>query len=51
MKYCRFNDDRLGLVQDDNTLLDVTGALDALPTLNWPVPLGDALAANLSLRS
>ncbi len=49
MKLCRFNDDRLGLVQDDNTLLDVTGALDALPTLNWPVPLGDALVANLSL--
>ena len=49
MKLCRFNNDRLGLVQDDNTLLDVTGALDALPTLNWPVPLGDALVANLSL--
>jgi len=49
MKICRFNDDRLGLVQDDNTVLDVTGALEALPAFKWPVPLGDALIANLSL--
>lgn len=48
MKICRFDDDRLGFVQGDD-VLDVTGALDALPALKWPVPLGDALVANLSL--
>ena len=46
MKLCRFNDDRLGLV-DASNVLDVTGALDVLPALRWPAPLGDALIANL----
>ncbi len=49
MKICRFNDDRLGMVQDNNTVLDVTGALKALPPLTWPVPLGDALVTHLGL--
>ena len=49
MKICRFNDDRLGVVQDNKTILDVTGALEALPPLTWPVPLGDALVTHLAV--
>ena len=49
MKICRFNDDRLGVVQDNTTILDVTGALEALPPLTWPVPLGDALVTHLAV--
>lgn len=47
MKICRFNDDRIGLVHENNTVLDVTGALDVLPLIKWPVPLGDAFILNL----
>ena len=47
MKICRFDDDRIGLVQEDNSVLDVTGALDVLPLMKWPVPLGDAFILNL----
>ena len=46
MKLCRFDDDRLGLVADGE-VLDVTEALDVLPTVTWPVPPGDLLVANL----
>lgn len=46
MKICRFNDDRLGLV-DGETVVDVTGALDVIPEARWPAPVGDALIANL----
>ncbi len=46
MKICRYDDDRLGLVQDDQ-VLDVTDALKAIPPITWPAPLGDALVANL----
>lgn len=46
MKLCRFNDDRLGLVED-TTVFDVTAALEVLPTLRWPVPLGDPLLLHL----
>ena len=46
MKICRFNDDRLGLVEGDQ-VIDVTGALDAIPPTRWPAPVGDALVANL----
>ena len=49
MKICRFNDDRLGLVEGDNAILDVTGALEVLSPLKWPIPLGDALVTNLDL--
>lgn len=42
MKICRFNEDRLGLVEGD-MILDVTPALDALPALRWPAPMGDLL--------
>jgi 2-keto-4-pentenoate hydratase/2-oxohepta-3-ene-1,7-dioic acid hydratase in catechol pathway len=46
MKICRFDDNRLGLVQGDE-VLDVTAALDVLPALRWPVPQGDLLIRNL----
>ena len=47
MKICRFDDDRIGLVKEDQSVLDVTGALDVLPLMKWPVPLGDAFILNL----
>ena len=46
MKICRFNDDRLGLVEGDE-VVDVTGALEVIPATGWPAPMGDALIANL----
>ena len=46
MKICRYDNDRLGVVEG-NDVLDVTGALDALPPLKWPVPIGDHLIAHL----
>ena len=49
MKICRFNDDQLGLVQEDNAVIDVTSVLDVLPPMRWPVPLGDALIYNLEM--
>ena len=47
MKICRFDDDRIGLVQEDKSVLDVTGVLEILPPMKWPVPLGDAFILNL----
>jgi len=47
MKLCRFGENRLGLVEGD-VVLDVTGALDVLPAVRWPVPRGDLLIANLA---
>ena len=49
MKICRFNNDQLGLVQEDNAVIDVTSVLDVLPAMRWPVPLGDALIYNLEI--
>lgn len=46
MRLCRYDDDRVGLVEGDS-LTDVTSALDALPDLRWPVPAGDALIVHL----
>ncbi len=46
MKLCRFNDNRLGLVQEDQ-VLDVSEALDALPALRYPYPPADQLIAHL----
>lgn len=40
MRFCRFDDDRLGVVIDD-LVHDVTAVLDDLPGLKWPVPRGD----------
>jgi 2-keto-4-pentenoate hydratase/2-oxohepta-3-ene-1,7-dioic acid hydratase in catechol pathway len=46
MRICRFNDNRLGLVRGDK-VIDVTPALDLLPSFRWPLPYGDMLIANL----
>jgi 2-keto-4-pentenoate hydratase/2-oxohepta-3-ene-1,7-dioic acid hydratase in catechol pathway len=47
MKICRFDDDRLGLVQGGE-VLDVSEALDALPAVRYPLPRHDPLIANLA---
>jgi len=46
MKLCRFDDDRLGIVEGDE-VADVSAALDAIAPLRWPLRPGDALIANL----
>ena len=46
MKLCRFDEDRLGCVEGDH-VYDVTAALDVLPPVRWPVPLGDPLLRHL----
>jgi 2-keto-4-pentenoate hydratase/2-oxohepta-3-ene-1,7-dioic acid hydratase in catechol pathway len=46
MKICRFNDDRLGVVEGE-FVYDVSDALAALPPLRWPLPPGDPLIAHL----
>jgi 2,4-diketo-3-deoxy-L-fuconate hydrolase len=46
MRLCRYDDDRLGLVEGD-CVKDVSPALDALPAVRWPVPPGDLLVAHL----
>jgi 2-keto-4-pentenoate hydratase/2-oxohepta-3-ene-1,7-dioic acid hydratase in catechol pathway len=45
VRICRFDDDRLGLVQGAQ-VLDVTEALEAIPARRWPLPHGDALIAH-----
>jgi 2-keto-4-pentenoate hydratase/2-oxohepta-3-ene-1,7-dioic acid hydratase in catechol pathway len=45
MKFCRFNDNRLGIV-DGNQIIDVTPALDLIPPMRYPAPLGDQLIAH-----
>jgi 2-keto-4-pentenoate hydratase/2-oxohepta-3-ene-1,7-dioic acid hydratase in catechol pathway len=40
MKICRFDDDRLGIVQGDE-VLDVSKALDVIPAQRWPLAQGD----------
>ncbi len=46
MRFCRFGDGRLGLV-DGGIVRDVTAALDVLPTYRYPLPTHDVLIANL----
>jgi len=46
MKLCRYNDNRIGLVRGRD-VHDITGILDALPPLRYPVPFGDHLIAHL----
>jgi len=48
MRFCRFGNNRLGLV-DDGHVRDVTAALDALPAYRYPLPPGDMLIANLDV--
>lgn len=46
MRLCRFNDTRFGMV-DGAQVADITEALDVLPPVRWPLPLGDLMVANL----
>jgi 2,4-diketo-3-deoxy-L-fuconate hydrolase len=46
MRLCRFNENRLGVVIGEE-VADVTAVLDSLPAYRWPLPLGDAVIANL----
>jgi len=46
MKICRFDNDRLGIVEGDD-VLDVTDALAAIASQKWPYRHGDALIAHL----
>jgi 2-keto-4-pentenoate hydratase/2-oxohepta-3-ene-1,7-dioic acid hydratase in catechol pathway len=47
MKICRFNDNRLGLIEG-GFILDVTPALEAIAPMRYPAPLGDQLVANFA---
>jgi 2-keto-4-pentenoate hydratase/2-oxohepta-3-ene-1,7-dioic acid hydratase in catechol pathway len=48
MKLCRFDNDRLGLVEAQTaSVLDVSEALAAIPPQTWPYRHGDALIAAL----
>jgi 2-keto-4-pentenoate hydratase/2-oxohepta-3-ene-1,7-dioic acid hydratase in catechol pathway len=46
MRLCRFGDNRLGLLREDR-VIDVTSALDHLPSYRYPLPRHDPLIANL----
>lgn len=46
MRFCRFNEGRLGLVEGQ-TVKDVTAALDVLPRFSYPLPQHDIFIANL----
>jgi 2-keto-4-pentenoate hydratase/2-oxohepta-3-ene-1,7-dioic acid hydratase in catechol pathway len=46
MKLCRFDNDRLGVVQGSE-VLDVSPALSEIPQQRWPLAPGDPLIANL----
>jgi len=46
MRLCRFDDDRLGIVEGEY-ILDVTGALDVIPASTYPLPTHDPLIAHL----
>jgi 2-keto-4-pentenoate hydratase/2-oxohepta-3-ene-1,7-dioic acid hydratase in catechol pathway len=47
MRLCRFDDQRLGLV-DGATVRDVTAALEVLPAYRYPLPAHDPLIAHLA---
>ena len=46
MKICRFNENRLGVVEGRN-VQDITAAVDSIPTPAWPQPPGDLMIGNL----
>jgi len=46
MRFCRFNDNRLGLVEG-SSVRDVTAALDVLPAARYPYPTHDVFIAHL----
>ncbi len=45
-RICRFNDNRLGLREGDR-IIDVTPALEVLPSVRWPLPRTDLLIEHL----
>jgi 2-keto-4-pentenoate hydratase/2-oxohepta-3-ene-1,7-dioic acid hydratase in catechol pathway len=45
MKICRFDNNRLGVVQEDQ-VLDVTAALSVIPEQRWPIAQGDPVILN-----
>ena len=47
MRICRFNSNRLGVIQGDQ-VFDVSGALAVLPASNYPLPGHDLLIAHLA---
>ena len=47
MKLCRFDDNRLGLIDGDQ-VIDATAALDGLPRHRWAFPPGDPVITNLA---
>jgi 2,4-didehydro-3-deoxy-L-rhamnonate hydrolase len=46
MRLCRFDNDRLGLIEGDR-VKDVSAALDALPAMRYPLPNYDLMIAHL----
>jgi len=46
MKLCRYNDNKFGVVEQEQ-LIDVTEAIEVVPETRWPRPHGDGLIANL----
>jgi 2-keto-4-pentenoate hydratase/2-oxohepta-3-ene-1,7-dioic acid hydratase in catechol pathway len=46
MRLCRFDNDKLGLVEGD-IVRDVTAALDVVPPVCWPLPVDDPVVAHL----
>ena len=46
MRLCRFDDNRIGVVQGD-AIADVSAIAERLPALRWPVPHGDLLISQL----
>jgi 2-keto-4-pentenoate hydratase/2-oxohepta-3-ene-1,7-dioic acid hydratase in catechol pathway len=47
MKICRFNDNRLGIIEGD-TVIDITPALESIPPMRYPAPLGDQLIVHFA---
>ena len=47
MRLCRFDDDRLGIVEGEY-VLDVTAALDVIPPSTYPLPRHDLFIAHLN---
>jgi 2,4-diketo-3-deoxy-L-fuconate hydrolase len=48
MRFCRFDDNRLGVVEG-NVIKDVTPVLDRLPQFRWPFPHGDVFMQNFDM--
>jgi 2-keto-4-pentenoate hydratase/2-oxohepta-3-ene-1,7-dioic acid hydratase in catechol pathway len=46
MKICRFNDNRVGVVEN-GIVKDVTEVASAIPAVNWPLPRGDMFIERL----